>query len=94
MNTTGAATATSYAIAVIVDRPFEAVLPATRDALTEHGFGALTEIDMQEPLQNKLGVAIAPHVILGACRPPLAQAALRASPRSACCCPATSSSAP
>ena len=70
----------SYAIAVTVDRPFAQVLSATRDALAAHGFGVLTEIDMQATLKAKIGVDIAPQVILGACRPPLAHAALQMEP--------------
>jgi len=40
----------------------------------------LTEIDMQATLQAKLGVDMAPQVIFGACRPPMAHAALQAEP--------------
>ncbi len=70
----------TYAIAVTVDRPFGQTLTATRDALAVQGFGVLTEIDLQATLKAKLGVDIAPQVILGACRPPLAHAALQAEP--------------
>ena len=70
----------SYAIAVTVDRPFAQVLDATREALAAEGFGVLTEIDMQATLRAKIGADIAPQVILGACRPPLAHAALLAEP--------------
>ena len=76
-------TATSemtYAIAVTVDRSFGDTLAATREVLAAQGFGVLTEIDMQATLKAKLGVDIAPQVILGACRPPLAHAALQAEP--------------
>jgi uncharacterized protein (DUF302 family) len=69
-----------YAIAVTVDRPFAQVLSATRDALAAEGFGVLTEMDMQATLKAKIGADIAPQVILGACRPPLAHAALLAEP--------------
>ena len=70
----------TYAIGVTVDRPFGQTLTDTRDALAAQGFGVLTEIDMQATLKAKLGVDIAPQVILGACRPPLAHAALQAEP--------------
>ncbi|HEY5115320.1 MAG TPA: DUF302 domain-containing protein [Nakamurella sp.] len=70
----------TYAIAVTVPRPFGELLAATRDALAAQGFGVLTEIDMQATLKTKLGVDIAPQVILGACQPPLAHAALQAEP--------------
>jgi uncharacterized protein (DUF302 family) len=69
-----------YAIAVTVERPFAQVLSATRDALAAEGFGVLTEIDMQATLKAKISADIAPQVILGACRPPLAHAALLAEP--------------
>ena len=70
----------TYAIAVTVYRPFGETLTATRDALAVNGFGVLTEIDMQATLKAKLGVDIAPQVILGACRPLLAHAALQTEP--------------
>jgi uncharacterized protein (DUF302 family) len=70
----------TYAIAVTVHQSFDQALVATRDALAVQGFGVLTEIDMQATLKAKLGVDIAPQVILGACRPPLAHAALQAEP--------------
>ncbi len=71
---------TLYSIAVTVDRPFAQVLGAVRDALAAQGFGVLTEIDMQATLKAKIGADIAPQVVLGACRPPLAHAALQAEP--------------
>ena len=63
-----------------VERPFAEVVRATRDALAAQGFGVLTEIDMQATLKAKIGADIAPQVILGACRPPLAHAAILAEP--------------
>lgn len=70
----------SYAISTTVDRAFAETLAATRTALADQGFGVLTEIDMAATLKTKLDADIAPQVILGACRPPLALAALTAEP--------------
>ena len=72
--------APSYAMTVLVHGPFEDALSATRQSLADQGFGVLTEIDMRATLKAKLDVDIAPQVILGACRPPLAYAALQAEP--------------
>lgn len=69
-----------YALSTTVDEPFEQTLEAARAALAEHGFGVLTEIDLKATLKTKLDVDTAPQVILGACRPPLAHAALLAEP--------------
>ncbi|MEP7370391.1 MAG: DUF302 domain-containing protein [Dermatophilaceae bacterium] len=70
----------SYALTVTVDQPFETILKATRTALSEQGFGILTEIDLAATLKAKLDEDIAPQVILGACRPLLAYAAIQAEP--------------
>jgi len=72
--------APSYAMTAIMHGSFDDTLSATRQALTDQGFGVLTEIDMRATLNAKLDVDIAPQVILGACRPSLAYAALQAEP--------------
>ena len=69
-----------YGLAATVRRPFAEALAATREALEEQGFGILTEIDLAATLKAKLDVDLPPQVILGACRPPLAYAALQAEP--------------
>ena len=68
----------SYGISTTVEMTFDDTLTALREALSEQGFGVLTEIDMAATLKNKLDVDIAPQVILGACNPPLAHRALQA----------------
>jgi uncharacterized protein (DUF302 family) len=67
-----------YTLSTTVNQPFDTALAATREALSAHGFGVLTEIDLAATLQKKLGVQVAPQVILGACNPPSAYAALQA----------------
>lgn len=69
-----------HTISTTVDRGFAETLEATRSRLADAGFGVLTEIDLAATLKAKIGADIAPQVILGACRPPLALAALEAEP--------------
>lgn len=70
----------SYAISTAVDQPYDTVVSKVRAALADQGFGVLAEIDVQATMKAKLDADIAPQVILGACRPPLALAALQAEP--------------
>jgi uncharacterized protein (DUF302 family) len=71
---------TSYTIATTLARPYDDAVETVREALGEHGFGILTEIDLKATLKIKLDVEIAPQVVLGACRPALAYEALSAEP--------------
>ena len=70
----------SYALTTKVHRSFANTLDDTRTSLTNQGFGILTEIDIQATLKAKLDVDVPAQVILGACRPPLAYAALQVEP--------------
>ena len=69
-----------YALSTTVAAGFNETLAATRAQLAEVGFGVLTEIDLAGTLKTKLDVDIPAQVVLGACRPPLAHAALQAEP--------------
>jgi uncharacterized protein (DUF302 family) len=69
-----------YALSTTIDRPYDTVLTQVRTALADQGFGILTEIDLKATMKAKMDAELAPHVILGACRPLLALAALQAEP--------------
>ena len=69
-----------YALSTTVAAGFDETHAATRAQLAEVGFGVLTEIDLAGTLKTKLDVDIPAQVVLGACRPPLAHAALQAEP--------------
>src|SRR5699024_12131052 len=58
--------------------PYDAVLSRVREGLAGIGFGVLTEIDLAATLKSKLDVEIPAQVILGACRPQLAEQAIQA----------------
>ncbi len=70
----------SYALTTTVRAPHAEAVEKVREALGEQGFGVLTEIDIRSTLKQKLDVDVPAQVILGACRPPLAHAALQAEP--------------
>jgi uncharacterized protein (DUF302 family) len=59
-----------------IDAPYEEALRRTKAALADEGFGVLTEIDVQDTLRDRLGIEFRRYVIIGACNPPLAHAAL------------------
>lgn len=69
-----------FTLSTTLARPYAETVEAVRGALADQGFGILTEIDLQATLRSKLGVEVAPQVILGACRPALAHEALTVDP--------------
>ncbi|SFS43870.1 DUF302 domain-containing protein [Brevundimonas viscosa] len=70
----------SYFHARTIPGEFDAVLERTRAALQKHGFGVLTEIDVQGTLKTKIGQDFRPYHILGACNPIMAHEALKLEP--------------
>lgn len=60
---------------------FDKVTERTRAALSDQGFGVLTEIDVKATLKKKIGEDVASYLILGACNPNMAHKAMQIEPR-------------
>jgi uncharacterized protein (DUF302 family) len=59
---------------------FESAYAQVLEAMTEEGFGALTEIDVKATLKKKLDADFRPYTIIGACHPPSAYEVLKEEP--------------
>ena len=70
----------SYGLTRAVDLAFPVAVARIKETLAVEGFGVLTEIDLAATLKKKLDHDLAPYVILGACHPPSALAAVLADP--------------
>jgi len=68
----------AYGMTTTVNLPYERAVERAREALSQEGFGVLSEIDVRATLKKKLDVDVRPYVILGACNPPMAHRALTA----------------
>ena len=68
----------AYHFSTTLRLPFAETVSRTTEVLKRHGFGVLTDIDVQTTLKNKLGVDFRPYRILGACNPQMAYRALQA----------------
>ena len=69
-----------YSFSTVITGSVDSARQRVTDALSEQGFGVLTEIDVASTLKAKLEVDIEPYLILGACNPPFANQALAADP--------------
>ena len=74
----------AYTHTVVVPLDWDGALERTREALAAQGFGILSEIDVRQTFEAKLGAeaaeALGEYIILGACNPGLASRALSAEP--------------
>ena len=61
-----------YGYKKIIDGELENVEGMLRERLMENGFGVITEINIREKLEEKLGVDFRDYKILGSCHPPSA----------------------
>ena len=66
---------------LVADEAFDAVDARTRVALSDNGFGILTEIDVKATMKKKLNVEMPAYRILGACNPKMAHQAIGMEPR-------------
>jgi uncharacterized protein (DUF302 family) len=70
----------AYTMTVTLDVDAAEAERRVREALSEQGFGILSEIDVEQALRDKIGEEIGTYRILGACNPPLAKRAIDADP--------------
>lgn len=67
----------TYYFAKTLDVGFADAVRRATEALSEEGFGIITEIDLRQTLKKKLNVEFRDYRILGACNPALAYEALQ-----------------
>ncbi|MEU4340464.1 DUF302 domain-containing protein [Nocardia sp. NPDC023852] len=66
----------NLALSTTLHTSFDDAVERTRAALSDQGFGVLTDIDMKSTLKTKLGADMEDYRILGACDPSLAHRAV------------------
>jgi uncharacterized protein (DUF302 family) len=68
----------TYSFGKTTSYEFQEAIDRVTEELKKEGFGVLTTIDVQDTLKKKINVEFKKYVILGACNPPFAHAALSA----------------
>ena len=66
----------AYTMQTRVDGAFDEVVERTERALSDEGFGVLSDIDVSETFAEKLDASFRRYRILGACNPGMAHDAL------------------
>ncbi len=66
-----------YYYSKTLDGNFDAIIERVTEALSEEGFGVLTEIDVKDTFKKKLDKDFKNYRILGACNPEFAYQALQ-----------------
>lgn len=56
---------TDLAMRLTLQMPFDAALRRVKEALKTQGFGVMSEIDVREAMQQKLGIDFRRYIILG-----------------------------
>lgn len=79
MTTMNADTPT-YGLSLTLSSSFEEAITRVREVFKEEGFGVLTEMNVQQTLQEKIGLQMEPYIVLGMCNPLLASRAIAAEP--------------
>jgi uncharacterized protein (DUF302 family) len=69
-----------YGLSVTLSVTFEEAITRVREAFKAEGFGVLTEMNVQQTLQEKIDLQMDPYTILGMCNPLLASRAIAAEP--------------
>lgn len=67
-----------YGFTKEIDTSFEATVENVTNELKKEEFGILTQINVTEKFEEKLGIDFKKYIILGACNPPSAHKAILA----------------
>ena len=69
-----------YEFNLTLDLPFDQAVEKVREALLSEHLGIVSDVDVQSIFQNKMGKAIRPYHIYGACNPKLADRVIASEP--------------
>jgi len=70
----------TYSLSITLGATFNEAIIQVKEAFKAEGFGVLTEMNVQQTLQEKIGFEMTPYTILGMCNPLLASRAIIAEP--------------